>query len=233
MHSTRMIERKVWIHHILENRPRQNSECGKELHKFFPPTEKTTFVFTSVLCILLLWLHIYTHYTIFTILVNFITGPFKRITVEACLQEEEDWTCTPSTWPASLSSSSSSLSPASASPSPTGTGGASAHSTWQKSGAMFRGKKIGHSTRCSNLFKDPHSKILLFTVIFLLCSGPQKSVTVTWKRETKNVLSVRQGRRFSLFFLKLKMKITQFFALLNRLKTKKVVCTLPQQKINK
>ena len=29
------------------------------------------------------------------------------------------------------------------------------------------------------------------------------------------------------------MKITQFFALLNRLKTKKVVCTLPQQKINK
>ena len=166
MHSTRMIERKVWIHHIIENRPRQNSECGKELHKFFPPTEKTTFVFTSVLCILLLWLHIYTHYTIFTILVNFITGPFKRITVEACLQEEEDWTCTPSTWPASLSSSSSSLSPASASPSPTGTGGASAHSTWQKSGAIFRGKKIGHSTRCSNLFKDPHSKILLFTVIF-------------------------------------------------------------------
>ena len=47
-------ERKGWIHHILHNRPRQNSSAARNWINASPKTEATTFAFSSV-SVLILW----------------------------------------------------------------------------------------------------------------------------------------------------------------------------------
>ena len=59
MNCTRMILRKWWVHFILQNRPRQNSQHGKELNKFFPTNKSDDlclfFCLYPSLCTLYTW----------------------------------------------------------------------------------------------------------------------------------------------------------------------------------